>query len=65
VNHSQQMDGRYRRLKRELDDVRRGESPDTARIERLLEDISSTLREIEVLQRRDEQYANSHLAFVY
>jgi hypothetical protein len=65
MNRLQQMDGRYWRLKRELDDVRRAEPPDPDRIARLLEDLSSTMREIEELQRRDAQYANSALDFVH
>ena len=65
MNRLQQMDGKLRRLQCELDDLRRGEFPDSDRIARLLEDLSSTAREIEVLRRRDEQYAHSSLAFVH
>lgn len=65
MNRLQQMVGRYCRLKRELNDVRRQEFPDSDRVGRLLEDIWSTMREIEVLQRRDARYANASLAFVH
>ena len=65
MNRLQQMNGRYCRLLRELDDLRRGEAPDAGRIGRLEEDISATMREIELLRRRGRQYANATLAFVH